>query len=316
MVTWRRYTADDRPVWDDFVRTARSRLFFFERAFMEYHADRFTDESLLCWDDKRLIAVLPASRHGDQLVSHGGLTYGGLILSDKARAGVVLEAFEALLAYARAAGINSLIYKAVPYIFHHQPAQEDLYALFRLGAQLIRRDISSVIYLDARGRVSTLRKRMVARARREGLQILSSGDWQGFHALLSEVLKRHDTTPAHSADELRYLAEQFPERVLLRVAEHQGEVLAATLLFVFDQVVHTQYIATSEAGKPLGALDFLLEGLIDEYAGRGFKYFSFGISTEAQGRVLNPGLIAQKEGFGARGIALDFYKVDVDGRLS
>lgn len=316
MVTWRRYTTDDRAVWDAFVCAARSRLFLFERAFMEYHANRYTDESLLCWDDKRLIAVLPASRHGDQLVSHGGLTYGGLILSDKVRAGVVLETFEALLAYARDAGISSLVYKAVPYIFHRQPAQEDLYALFRLGAQLIRRDISSVIHLDARGKLSKGRKWLIARARREGLQIRPSEDWAGFHALLSEVLAVHGAAPVHSVDELRYLATQFPERILLRVAEHQGQPLAATLLFVFDQVVHTQYIATSEAGKQLGALDFLLEGLIDEYAGRGFKYFSFGISTEAQGRVLNPGLIAQKEGFGARGIALDFYKVDVNGRLS
>ena len=39
-----------------------------------------------------------------------------------------------------------------------------------------------------------------------------------------------------------------------------------------------------------------------------FKYFDFGISTEHNGRLLNEGLIYQKEGFGGRGICYDTYE--------
>ena len=46
---------------------------------MEYHADRFTDYSLLVYDGNKLLALLPANRSGDVLYSHAGLTYGGVI---------------------------------------------------------------------------------------------------------------------------------------------------------------------------------------------------------------------------------------------
>ena len=70
--------------------------------------------------------------------------------------------------------------------------------------------------------------------------------------------------------------------------------------------MHTQYLAASEEGRRLNALSLLLAELIGRYAGR--HYFSFGISTEQEGQVLNGGLVAQKEYFGARGIAHDFYE--------
>lgn len=59
-------------------------------------------------------------------------------------------------------------------------------------------------------------------------------------------------------------------------------------------------------------MDFLLDEVIEECAGAGKKYFSFGISSENGGRELNEGLIAQKEGFGGRGVTLDWYEIDVN----
>jgi len=44
---------------------------------------------------------------------------------------------------------------------------------------------------------------------------------------------------------------------------------------------------------------------------RNKKYFDFGISTENNGRILNKGLIAQKEGFGARAYVHDFYEIKI-----
>lgn len=313
MVEWRRYDSAFRSSWDDFVRDGRARLFFYERDFIEYHADRFTDHSLMCWADDELIAVLPASQAGEVLASHGGLTYGGLVLARRTRAADTLAAMEALVAYARQAGLTKIVYKAVPYIFHALPTQDDLYALTRVGARLVRRDISSVIYLDEPRKLSKGRKWLVARAKKEALIAAESTDWEGFHRLLSTVLARHDAVPVHSVAELIYLKSKFPDRLSLRAVERDGILLAATLIFVFDTAVHTQYICTSEEGKALGALDFLLESVIAEFAQTAKKYFSFGISSENVGRDLNEGLIAQKEGFGGRGVTLDVYEVETHG---
>lgn len=311
MVTVRRYQKSDRDIWDSFVRGATARLFFFERAYMEYHSDRFIDESLIASKGDDVVALMPATRNGSVLVSHGGLTFGGLLLNARSRAEIVLAVFEAILEYGRREGIERIIYKAIPYIFHRQPAQEDLYALYLLDARLVRRDISSAIRLSHPRKLSKGRRWSVSRARREGVEVGVSDDWRAFHSLLSHVLERHERVPVHTVAELEYLAKSFPERLSLRVARKDGELMAATLLFLFDQVMHTQYIATSDTGKEFGALDFLLQHSIEEAGDRAIPYFSFGISTESDGRLLNRGLIAHKEGFGASGIAVDHYELEV-----
>jgi hypothetical protein len=44
------YTTADRLQWDEFVRTAKNGHFMFLRDYMEYHADRFPDSSLMFHD--------------------------------------------------------------------------------------------------------------------------------------------------------------------------------------------------------------------------------------------------------------------------
>ena len=72
-----------RPEWDCFIANSRNGTFLFFRNYMDYHSDRFIDNSLLFRYKGKLIAVLPANREGDVLWSHQGLTYGGLVLSSK-----------------------------------------------------------------------------------------------------------------------------------------------------------------------------------------------------------------------------------------
>lgn len=48
----------------------------------------------------------------------------------------------------------------------------------------------------------------------------------------------------------------------------------------------------------------------------GCIYFSFGISIEEQDNILNAGLIAQKENFGAQGVVLDFYEIKLNDKFS
>ena len=94
---------------------------------------------------------------------------------------------------------------------------------------------------------------------------------------------------------------------MLYEARQEGTLLAGVLVYDFERVVHTQYLAASNEGRRLNALSLLLADLMGGiYAGR--QYFSLGISTEQEGRVLNGGLVAQKEYFGARTVAHDFYE--------
>lgn len=306
------YQPDARHAWDEWVETARTPLFFFKRGFMEYHADRFQDASLMFYEDDKLVAVFPASMYDNVLISHGGLTFGGMLFSAKVRASTVLEVFEALLTHARGIGCRKILYKTIPYIFASQGTQEDLYALTRLGAVLARRDLSSVIHLDNRPKLSKGRKWLIARAAKLGLEPFASDDWEGFHALLSAALQRHGAVPVHTPEELRLLQSRFTESIELKVITNEGRLIAGAVLFRFGQVTHTQYLATNDEGKEMGALDALIERCIQESEARGEKFFSFGISTEDGGKTLNSGLINQKENFGARGMVLDFYEIGIN----
>jgi hypothetical protein len=307
MFAVRPYIRADAETWDALVARSRNGNLLHRRGYMDYHADRFVDRSLVVERNGEPVAVFPANIEGAQVTSHGGLTYAGLITTHALRAGSTLAVFEQIGHHYRALGVERIVYKAVPHVFHAYPAEEDLYALHRLGARLKRRDMSSVIPLQEAFQFTPGRRRAVEKARKEGIRLQTGTDSAAFHALLTDVLRKHDVVPVHSLAELRLLQARFPQQIVLHEARRGDALLAGVLAYDFGTVVHTQYLAVSEEGRRLDALSLLLAELIGgTYATR--RYFSFGISTSQGGRVLNDGLVTQKEYFGARAVVHDFYE--------
>src|SRR5574344_499267 len=76
----RRYTAEQLAEWNKYVAKARNATFLFNRGYMDYHADRFHDYSIMFYKNGKLHSLLPAHQVGTELYSHYGLTYGGLIM--------------------------------------------------------------------------------------------------------------------------------------------------------------------------------------------------------------------------------------------
>ena len=107
----RPYTPVYQPLWDAYVERARNATFLFKRAYMDYHADRFNDSSLLFFRDGRLFALLPAHRVNNTLYSHRGLTYGGLLMDNRVTAAATCRLFEALNEWLRQRGFNKVVYK-------------------------------------------------------------------------------------------------------------------------------------------------------------------------------------------------------------
>ena len=105
-----KYTAADKEAWNAFVAESKNGTFLFDRNYMDYHHDRFDDNSLMFYAKDKLYAILSANRSGDCLCSHGGLTYGGLVMTNKATAAEVLVLFEELNAYLRGTGIAKVRY--------------------------------------------------------------------------------------------------------------------------------------------------------------------------------------------------------------
>ena len=305
----RRYRREDKELWNSFVSKARNATFLFDRNYMDYHADRFDDNSFMFYHKGKLKAVLPANVAGDTLYSHQGLTYGGLLLDKKATVEDVLECFDSMNSWLRENGISKVVYKALPWIYQQYPSEEDLYALtWKCKAQLISRNIASTIVIDNKLKFAESRKSGIRKALSLNIEVGESNDVDGFwHVLEDNLGNRYNAKPVHTASEMKLLMSRFSNNIRLYVAKMNGEIVGGTLIYVTPQVVHTQYISASVEGKKHGALDLLFDYIINKvYAN--CRYFDFGKSTEQGGAYLNEPLIFQKEGFGGRGVCYDWYQ--------
>lgn len=313
MITIKRYCPSESHVWDKFVESSKNGIFMFERGFMDYHSDRFNDYSLMFYNDDELIAILPASIKSEMLFSHGGLTYGGFIVNVRMKQHLMNECCEELIKHLEENNFKGFVYKAVPYIYHKYPSEEDLYSLWRSGFIIRRRDVSSVIDLSKTIKLQKGRKAQISRAKREGVVVEESDMFDEFIELENSVLlKYHNVKAAHTGKELRLLKSRFPENIKLYIARKNCKIVSGVLVFIYEKAVHTQYMASSECGRELGGLDLIIYSIMEEFR-MSKKYLDFGISTESDGLYLNLGLTSQKEGFGGRTIVYDTYEFKLYG---
>ncbi len=313
MISIQRYTAEKTDEWNTFVAASKNGTFLFNRCYMDYHSDRFKDHSLMFYYDNRLFALLPANEAEGVFYSHQGLTYGGLVMSQRCKTAQVRDLFMLLNDYLRQYGFRRVVYKHIPWIYASLPSEEDLFALSNVCRVSLRaRDVASVVMLDQRLPFSELRKRCVKKAERIGVTIKETQDYSAFWSLLEDNLKeRYGAHPVHSLEEITLLKSRFPQHIRLFVAYKDDTLLGGTLLYMTGQTVKTQYISANEEGRRVGALDLLFYQLLDKSSGNNMKYFDFGTSNMPGCDDLHDSLIFQKEGFGARAVCYDTYEYDL-----
>lgn len=308
----RRYTEADKAAWDYFVAQSKNGTFLFFRNYMDYHADRFADFSLMFYLDDALFALLPANVEGTTFWSHRGLTYGGVIMSERTTAAKIQQLFSELNVFLREQGFRKVVYKPVPHIFHTIPSEEDLYSLFSVcQAHIIDRSISSTIDLSQPLKWNRDRRYGVNKAFNHGVRVGESIDWAGFWQVLEfNLMKKYGSKPVHTLQEIQLLHSRFPENIRLFTAEKDGQVLGGTVIYSTTMVTHTQYISASMEGKQLRVIDALFDYILHDCEWN-TRYFDFGTSNEEDGRILVEQLIYQKEGFGGRGVCYDWYEWEV-----
>ncbi|SHN10416.1 GNAT family N-acetyltransferase [Flavobacterium xinjiangense] len=307
----KQYQESDYENWNAFIGQAKNATFLFHRDFIEYHKDRFEDFSLMVFDNEKLVAVLPANKVGNEIFSHQGLTYGGLVINEKSKVTTVINAFRSVLLFLKDNEIEKLHLKTIPSIYHNKPAEEIQYALFLAEAELVRRDSLSVIDLSQKYDFSKIRKRGIQKGIGNGLVIKEEMNFESFwnEVLIPNLKARHNAKPVHSLKEIKVLKSLFSDNIRQFNVYRNDKIVAGTTVFESENVAHCQYISKYENKENLGSLDFLYHFLITEvFASK--RFFDFGISNESQGKKLNEGLSYWKESFGASTIVHDFYEVE------
>jgi hypothetical protein len=306
-----RYHKNQLLLWNVFVERSPNGHFMFDRGYMDYHSDRFKDHSLLFFIQERLMAILPANELDGRLYSHQGLSFGGLILGTRTYCADVLKIFSSLREYMLANSLTDLTYKVMPWIYNSGTREESIYALFVNKAELFRRDVSSVIDLRSEFKYRSTKEQNIKKGLKNGLTWREPSNVRELWTVVNEVLlAKHDSEPTHNVEEMELLISRFAEQIKAFEVLKDDRLLGGCVLFINGKVVHTQYMAVTDEGRAIGALDYLVHNLIEYYKSEK-SYFSFGISTEEGGTVLNEGLIFQKEGFGATGLVHDFYRLSV-----
>ena len=311
MLTVKKYESQDKDTWDNFITNSKNGYFIFNRDYMEYHSDRFQDFSLMFFKENKLVAVIPANIENDEVTSHGGLTFGGIISNKKMTTSTMLKIFQKMKEYLKLQGVKELIYKPIPHIYHTIPAEEDLYALFLNKAKLIRRDVSSTINMEDKLPFNRNMKRKIRKSRKIGFKIQKSHDYEEFMKIEEKRLnEKYGVNPTHTGKEIKLLASNFPNNIKLFTAENQGEIHGGIIVFEDKYIAHGQYQASTDEGLYLNCNDLILDYLIGDYY-KDKKYFDFGISNEKDGLYLNEGLLRYKSQFGAHAVVHDFYKLEI-----
>ncbi len=303
------YNPELKSLWNEFVSSAKNGMFLFDRDYMEYHSDRFSDHSLMFFRDSKVLCLLPANIREGTLYSHEGLTFGGVISNREMKLNLMLWVFDALVEYCKKERIKEILYKAIPHIYHSIPAEEDLYALFSHQAKLVGRSVTSAIYIPETTPFDYGRRRTLVKAKEHNLAVKESFDFKLFMNMVeSNLLERHGAKPTHSFGEIQLLANRYPNNIKLFASFKDNTMLAGVLIYESKNVAKIQYIANSPAGRFIGAGDIVVNYLINEHY-KGKKYFDFGTSMLDQGLSLNSSLLLYKESYGARTVVYDSYKL-------
>jgi len=305
-----RYSSSKKNEWNDYIASSKNGTFLLNRNYMEYHSERFKDYSLMINDKDSLIALLPLSLHGNEVISHGGLTYGGLITANNIGTEKNIAVFSMIVEYLRKNNICKITYKPSPHIYHEIPSEEDLYSLFRSSFRLVGRAVSSTINMRTTS-IKAKKKNGYRKAKRIGMQFVENKDSSSVLKIVNDNLQyKYGINSVHSSVEMNLLKSKFDENILIFDLLQNDEVIGGAILYLDKNVVHAQYITSTVEAKKKRGLDFIVVSIFEMFKGK-YEWFDFGTSTEKMGTYLNTNLIKSKEEFGLTAVCYDTYELDI-----
>ncbi len=319
------YDESNIDAWDDFVlRKSVNGTFLQTRNFLNYHPyGRFRDASLVAYMGSEMVAVCPghmiSGDDGEEFYSHKGSTYGGIIISRKQynleRVLQIVKTFDLYFE----ARYKKVLLKITPGIFSLEKPDLLEYLLTYLG---YKNYVELNLVLDLKNLENSVidsfdrnKRRNIFKCEEHNLvfrELASDDEVGGFHDLLSINLSKYNLKPIHTKEELI----DFRNKRLVNNTEFYGvfeqdKMMAAGMMFKFEQtnVIHAQNLSADFRFNDYSPITYLYYKVIEKAKKDGYSYLSWGISTEDCGKVINHGLVRNKESYGSKyELNKTFYK--------
>lgn len=328
---------ENKQIWNLFIKNNSDGHFFFETDYLFYHKKYFEDFSLLIYKKTELVCVLPACLESMEnkkiLHSHKGLTFGGFIFKDKLSFLEKRKVVFACLDFLKNTNFNSLIIKPLPSYFLIE-TNESIHRLLNdnlIENKILRVEANSVIdlpkneldYKNNYQNYSKRKKRNLQKAFNSNLKLEKTNLSTLFWQIIEENLKtRHHLLPVHSAAEIQLLHTKFSQNIAFFVVkndtENNTEIIACSVVFIYQNVIHVQYMAATKEGKVVNALDFMIDKFIKNHSiyfdKNKLNYLSLGVSelrNNTQKDSINEGLFKWKEEFGAKTFSHFVYQINM-----
>jgi len=314
------YTSTDHDKWDDFVNKSNNGTLFHTIQFLSYHnKSRFNTRHLIIEKNKDdIIAVIPLaiSTNNNQTTGKSpyGASFGGCVTKNLSFRETV-EINNLFIKYLKAYNIKKLVIIPPPLFYSKKPNCYQEFALLKAGANLINRDITSVINLPACSDDPIIHFKSTARtairkAIKNGIVVEESQNYHSFYEILMENQNAHNSKPTHSYKELLQLKSLCPNALKLNMAFYKNRPIAAILYFICNpKVALTFYICHLKSFEHLRPINLLLYEGIKWAQKQNFSHVDLGTSTVNMEPREN--LIAFKEKFGATGYFRDTYSLKI-----
>jgi len=301
-----KYNQNYEKIWDEFIANSKNGNIFHTRKFLSYHKDKFIDESIMFFKKNKVIGVFPAILIDNNIISHRGSTYGGLIVGVKNRLNDSLAMFESLVNYYQ----KTVEFRKNEYIFDKFPSREVEFAAKKFGFKEVNEELSTCLHLDYI-KLTKGRKWALSKCKKLNI-IIDDINYEDFYSILSKNLEKFNSTPTHTLEEMRTLKELFPNEYKLVTIYLDNKMIAGIwLVLATPFTAHTFYIAQDYQYTEYQPLSCLVQKIINYLKENNYKYLNFGISTEDGGEFINKGLYEFKESFGGFGVSRFYFRREI-----
>lgn len=297
-----KYTLDLKKTWDDFVYNfSFNGTVFHTKEFLSYHPeDRFQDESVLIYDDNKLLSVFPCCflNNSNKYFSHGGSSHGGPVILKGLKSSKIIEIIKLVIEYYKKLQ-HPLSMRIPEQVFSDEPIDPILYGFQSQGFKLSTELSVSAPLKNLESRLSKNSIRNIKKYKDFEL-VYDDKSYTLFHNMLTENLKKHNATPTHSLSELLNLRDIFgPQRNMLILTKQNNQILSGIWSVKCRNTWYAFYICKDYNIQGNHSTAFSLYQSMVESRSKGATDYCFGICTENGGSYLNTGLVDFKESMGA-----------------